>query len=233
VKLGRLLEAAPDLSTYQQLDAAPVLQWIGRAQALVDRANVGVTAMEFNAAVNKFPYSNWETGVQEVFRILHRVIAVAELHTPADVAGTFIPVGSQFDAFAAISKLLKPATKDVFIVDPYLDESVLTDFGAAVPDGVPLRLLADAAGVRPSLAPAATAWVKQHGGSRPLSLRVAAARTLHDRAIFIDGTTAWTITQSLKDFAKRAPAEVVRVDDIALLKIPAYESIWAGSAVVC
>jgi hypothetical protein len=221
------------MSKWEQLATPAVMQWVGRAQALVDRANIGTSAFEFNAAVGKFPYANWAVGVQGVFTILHRVMAAAELQTPADVAGTFIPVGNQFDAFAAISKLLKPATKDVFIVDPYLDESVLTDFGAAVPEGVPLRLLTDAAGMRPGLIPAATAWAKQYAGGRPLSVRVSAARTLHDRAIFIDGITAWTITQSLKDFAKRAPAEVVRVDEIAILKIPAYEAIWNVSQAIC
>jgi hypothetical protein len=54
----------------------------------------------------------------------------------------------------------------------------------------------------------------------------------HDRAIFVDGDKAWTLTQSLKDFAKRSPAEIVRADDTAALKIAAYEAIWVGSKVV-
>jgi len=44
--------------------------------------------------------------------------------------------------------------------------------------------------------------------------------------------TAWILTQSLKDFAKRAPAEIVRADDTAALKIDAYEAIWASAVVV-
>jgi hypothetical protein len=61
---------------------------------------------------------------------------------------------------------------------------------------------------------------------------LAPAKALHDRAIFIDKTTAWTLTQSLKDFAKRSPAEIVRADDVAALKIDAYENIWAKAKIV-
>jgi len=38
------------------------------------------------------------------------------------------------------------------------------------------------------------------------------------------------LTQSLKDFAARSPASVVRVDaDMAALKVPAYEAMWAAA----
>jgi hypothetical protein len=65
-----------------------------------------------------------------------------------------------------------------------------------------------------------------------LAVRLAAPRSLHDRAIFIDGRVAWTLTQSLKDLASRSPAEIIRSDDTAGLKIPAYESVWAAAEVV-
>jgi hypothetical protein len=50
--------------------------------------------------------------------------------------------------------------------------------------------------------------------------------------IIVDATVAYTLTQSLKDFAKRAPAEIVRADDTASLKIAAYEDIWSSAEVV-
>ena len=129
-------------------------------------------------------------------------------------------------------ELLQTANSDVLIVDPYMDETALTEFGAAVPAGVLLRLLADQNTHKPTLQSAATRWASQHGVNRPIQVRLAAHRTLHGRAIFIDQTTAWTLTQSLKDFAKRSPAEIVRADDIAALKIAAYEVIWAGAVIV-
>ena len=104
--------------------------------------------------------------------------------------------------------------------------------GRFVPEGVPLRLLADANDHKATLQPAAQKWITQYGTNRPLSVRLAPAKSLHDRAIFINRHEAWTITQSLKDLAKRAPAEIVRVDTIAALKLDAYEAIWAAASVI-
>ena len=165
--------------------------------------------------------------------VLYKALASAELKAPASAQGAFIPAGNRFDAFAALTKVLQTATIDALIVDPYMDETVLTDFAGAVPGSVTLRLLADQASVKPSLEPAGKMWVAQHGTTRPLGVRLAAPKTLHDRAIFIDRTTAWILTQSLKDFAKRSPAEIVRADDTASLKISAaYEAAWSAATVV-
>jgi hypothetical protein len=168
---------------------------------------------------------------QKLMLVLYRVLASAELASPPGAQGAFIPVGNSFDAYAAVAKVMASARRDVLIVDPYMDDTVLIDFGGTLPERVTLRLLTDQATVKPSLAPAAGRWKAQHS-SRPLEVRLASAKALHDRAIFIDGHEAWTVTQSLKDLAKRSPAEIVRADDIAPLKIASYEDIWSKSTVV-
>ena len=89
--------------------------------------------------------------------------------------------------------------------------------------------MADTADHKATLKPAAEKWISQYGDRRPLSVRLAPAKSIHDRAIFIDQRGAWTITQSLKDLAKRAPAEIIRADSIAALKVEAYEQIWVTS----
>jgi hypothetical protein len=85
------------------------------------------------------------------------------------------------------------------IVDAYMDADVLTKFCVTAPEGIPIRLLADAASVKPGLAPATHAWVAQYGAARPLEARLARRRALHDRAIFVDHSTAWILTQSFND----------------------------------
>jgi hypothetical protein len=234
-QLGRLLETPPDLSTYQACVQPAALQWLGRGHALVKAVDVGAgyDAIAFTTAVDGMRTAAWSSNVQKVFQILYRALGHCELYLPAGVAGSFVPVGNSFDAFAALSKIFATAKVDVMIVDPYMDQSALVDFGLAVPERVPLRLLADADDHKATLRPAAEKWIAQYGATRPLSVRLAPAKSLHDRAIFIDRHEAWTITQSLKDFAKRAPAEIVRADSIAALKVEAYEGIWAmASALV-
>jgi hypothetical protein len=78
-----------------------------------------------------------------------------------------------------------------------MDDSVLLDFGGAVPESVALRLLSDQATAKQSLGPAATKWKAQYP-NRMLQVRLGPPQTLHDRVILVDGKNACTITKSLK-----------------------------------
>jgi hypothetical protein len=229
-QLGRLLETTPDFYTGQEW-TTDTHTWVGRADALIKASGDHLDLVEWRTATSTLEMSPHQA-ISQMIRILHRALASAELRAPSSVRGTFIPVGNSFDAFAALTSVLQTAAKDVLIVDPYLDETALTEFGGAVPEGVMLRMLADTADRKPTLLPAATKWVAQYGGLRPLGVRLAEPKTLHDRAIFIDRASAWLLTQSIKDFAKRSPAEIVRANDTAALKIAAYEEMWNAAAVV-
>lgn len=230
-QLGRLLEEMPDLSGFSPL-THDQLVWIGRAGALVKVSGDTLASVDFDQASKALQVGPTRgDGVRLLVLTLYKVLGRAELEAPPSVRGKFIPAGNSFDAFAAISKVLQSATTDILIVDPYMDETVLVDFGSAVSQSVSLRLLADGGYVKPTFAPAATRW-KQQYPQMAFGARLAAPRTLHDRAIFVDRAVAWTLTQSLKDFAKRSPAELIRDDSIAPLKISAYEAIWLNSQTV-
>ncbi len=114
-----------------------------------------------------------------------------------------------------------------------MDEKAVTDFAPLIASGITIRLLSDAQSSKPTLGPAAKRWAIQYGSAHPLESRLAAARSLHDRLIVIDGQEAWVLTQSLKDFAVRAPASIIRVDrQIAEMKIGAYEALWLGAQAI-
>jgi len=130
-----------------------------------------------------------------------------------------------FDALTSFSKITRAAQHDVFIVDAHLDETFLTDFASAVPEGLTLRLLADEFSVKPYLDPAATRWVAQFGAKRPIQARVASPRALHDRAIFVDGKEAWLVSQSFAHFVARSRGEFVRNTDTAAEEIYDYEEL--------
>lgn len=230
-QLGRLIESAPQPNTSQSFSTPLGLQWLGRGHALVVEVGVaaGYDAIAFTQAMKDLSNGVYGNGISDIFKILYRALGHCELKSPSAVAGSFIPVGNSFDAFAALSKIFQTACKDVMIVDPYMDETALTEFGLAINEGVILRLLTDMQTYKASLLPAATKWGKQYAASRPVTVRLSPVKTLHDRAIFIDGIHAWTLTQSLKDFAKHSPAEIVKATDTALLKINAYEQIWTNA----
>ena len=237
-QLGRLIETMPDLT--QTPISTDAHLWIGRAFAFVKEVNNLADPALFSLAAGSlggtgrsdFEYQSRIKAAHEITAIVYRTFGIAETRAPAGVSGAFIPIGNTFDVFAALSKLFLTATHEVLIVDPYMDETVLTEFGITVPEGITLRLLTDQADHRPTLEPAAKKWESQYGAARPLAVRLAPPKTLHDRVIFIDQKTAWTLTQSLKDFAKRSPVEIIRADDTATLKIPAYESIWQSALII-
>lgn len=230
-ELGRLIETMPDLTAFPV--TPDVHQWVGRAFALVQEVGNPADASIFSVTSHNLGTTARFQVANELTAIVYRALAVAERNAPLGIQGAFIPVGNNFDVFATLTKLLSTAQQDVLIVDPYMDEVVLTDFAVAVPNSITLRLLTDEAYCKPTFHPAVTKWVQQYGASRPLAARLSPAKTLHDRAIFVDGKQAWTLTQSIKDFAKRSPAEIVRVDiETGALKIAAYESMWTTAAIV-
>lgn len=144
----------PDLT--QQPVPAEVHHWIARAYALVAEVDNLADPAIFTITVNNLGTTDRQNAAHQIRAIVYRALAIAEMRAPAGAGGAFIPVGNSFDAFAALSKVLQTATKDVLIIDPYMDETALTEFGGAVPAGVMLRLLADQASHKPTLAPAAT-----------------------------------------------------------------------------
>lgn len=231
-QLGRLIETMPDLKTCD-LMSSEVNLWLGRAYALVKACGDGADSSKFKIDTKDLSSEYFRiNAVLSIHIIIYRALATAELAAPAGSDGTFIPVGNSFDAFSALSKILGNAKKDVLVIDPYMDEVTLTEFGTAVPENINFRLMADQKDCKTTLLPAAQSWVKQYSTKRPLSVRLAPPRTLHDRAIFIDGITAYTLTQSLNAFAKRSPAEIIKADDTANLKIAAYEDIWINSTIL-
>ncbi|CAB3959590.1 phosphatidylserine/phosphatidylglycerophosphate/cardiolipin synthase family protein [Achromobacter piechaudii] len=225
-QLARLLEQAPaDLTQ----EGAPL--WMGRVHAILVRAGARSDAMSFSVkSSNTITLPGYrENQRNELIIIAYRTLAALEQRMPSQSAGTFINPGSVFDAYSAISKVLSSATVDILVVDPYLDEVILTEYGSSVRPGVMIRLMTDPTNYRKSLLPVLARWAAQYGDKRPIELRLSEPRRLHDRAIFVDSTHAWTLTQSIKDFAKRSPGHISRADAIAREKQEAYEALWTES----
>lgn len=233
--LAKLIESWPPSVSDEGRPSTQTLQWLARAQAIINECDSADDIKAFSDALRAI--HNASPSAQREARdmlqlIIFRAFATAELGAPVGERGAFIPAGNTFDAQVAITKVLRCAAHDVLVVDPYLDDRILIEFGSGVADNCTLRLMAGSSSHDPSLIVTAKKWSSQSGSCRPLEVRLAPQRILHDRAIFIDRTSAWTLTQSLKDFAKRSPAEIVRIDDTAAMKIAAYEDIWAQAQIV-
>jgi hypothetical protein len=119
--------------------------------------------------------------------------------------------------------------EDILMVDAYADEKVLIDYAVLAPENVTIRLLAEAH-YKHSLKPAAKHWVQQFGTCRPLQVRIAPNKKLHDREIFIDGDKAWNVGQSFKDLATRSLTGFsLQEGELGARKIAAYQELWDAS----
>lgn len=228
--LAHLVETFPTLAYGQPLSAEE-WKWLGRCHALVGITTNQATAIQFQLASDRLgSMYGHESAASEIRGALYRALAAAELKVSPGVQGAFIQTGASFDALGAVGKILRQAKRDLLVVDPYLDARFLTDFALMADEGVAIRLLADKQSLYPSLKPAAERWAEQNGALRPLEVRVAPARTLHDRLLIADGSAAFAVSQSFKDLAARSPATIMPAEPaITSLKVASYGDLWAAA----
>lgn len=226
-RLGHAISVMPDLNQHPYSRAT--LDWIGEIDAIVAASRELVALAELRVLSDALHHSTHgrHVGAPKIYVILQRVLRTLEMKLPASSQGAFIPAGNLHDAMVGVGKVLQLAANDLFIIDPYMDDKVLSDFAAQAAENVRLRLLADAKDHKTTLKPAVTRWGAQYTSNRPIEARLASARTLHDRLILVDGKEAYVLTQSFSQLAVRASASLVRAnEEMATLKIAAYEQIW-------
>ena len=221
-------EAATGLDGYTFVEQQ---RWAGRVHALLRSKSEFADATTFLSAFDNFSNGTMkEYSWRKMIAIICSALASAELGVSASQSGSFIPAKSPFDALVAVGKVFQEAKSELFIVDPYADQKLITDFLNSAKESILLKLMSDKASCKSSLKPAAVRWVAQYGSKRPLEIRLASEKSLHDRLIIVDLKVVWTIGQSFNALADRAPTSIVRVDaETAALKIQAYSTIWGNS----
>lgn len=208
--------------------------WLAKAHALVEASAGLAESLAFKNAWDRLGQSVFAPeGTNKIRDVLLRALAKIELQAPVSAQGAFIAAGAKFDAFQAIGKALGEAESDVLIIDPYMDDRALLDFVPLVAEGINVRIVSDATHTKwtTALRGGLGHWATQYGSKRPLAARLAAAGALHDRVMIIDGgTTVWSLTQSLKDFALKSPGSLLKVDaELAALKTQHFEQVWASA----
>jgi hypothetical protein len=227
-EIKALIEAAPPLETCDLSDAG-VCQWLGRVSWVIEAAGDVSDAVAIKVAADNLSSVLRRENARTIMMVLYRALARAE--PMVKTGGGFVPHGDLFEAFVQIATIFQSAASDLLIVDPYVSDQVLRDYGKSAAEGTTLRLLGAKNKHTETLAPAARAWNQTSPQRRPLEVRLVERGVVHDRIIVVDRTTVWIVTQSLKDLAANAPATVTRfADDLAPPKREAYEAIWSSAA---
>lgn len=229
-RLQVLVASAPNLRAIQPDNGHPreTLRWLGELSAVVSAMKLNSEELSLKFARDQLLRTHGSQGWSQIEALLYEALAKAELNAPASEQGAFVTAGNQLDAYAAITKVLASAESNLLLIDPYWDGKSISDFLPGASEGVHLRVLADEASVKPTLAPTVERWIAQFGSSRPIEVRITPSRLLHDRLVIVDQKDVWLLTQSFKDFANRSHGSLVKANqETAHLKVHAYEQMWS------
>jgi hypothetical protein len=134
------------------------------------------------------------------------------------------PKGTQYEAFKAITNILRTASKEILIVDNYLGSSLLETI-EAIPSKPAVRLLTYKPS--PDFKAAVTAFKKQYG--LPVEVRLH-QREVHDRAIVVDDRDFFVLGASIKDLGDKLSL-LNKVEDPAnTTRLRAeFQTIWSSA----
>lgn len=200
--------------------------WLGRVSAFVEAWNLP-KSIPLGTAMNQF-HGQMARDAQEGFRkiitLLHQARQDLRMKTIGPVNAA-VGHGQVFDYFDEVRKLIEPASRDIFFVDPYLDAEFVSRYLPHVRSGVSIRLLArERIG---TLLPAVDLFVKQSSAS----VLVRSASGFHDRYVIVDQSTCYQSGASFKDGAKAAPTTLTQITDAFQAVQKTYEDIWSNGKV--
>ena len=137
-----------------------------------------------------------ETDVQlnETNRRIDELFDRMDKYAIDDTQGIFFQ-GQIFDAYAKFESFLQSATKEIILIDNYVDLSVLQRLTKKQP-GVNVTIY-----TKPNT-PLTAQDIQSFNAQYP-TLTVRQTTTMHDRFLIIDNTTLYHIGASLKDLGKK------------------------------
>jgi hypothetical protein len=160
--------------------------------------------------------------VEALSSVVQSSIAELEWMLPQpEIAGSY-NTGDEYAFYRDLKTIVGIATKELFIVDNYLDTQLFDIYMENVNSSVTVRVLTDK--VLNPLKVVAEKFSKRGG------FELRSSKDVHDRVVFVDDR-CWVIGQSIKDAAKKKPTYIVEHSGAGTMK-GIYESIWAGATTV-
>jgi hypothetical protein len=223
--LARLLAQMPDLASGRL--TPEIHRWLTSANALLKSSGSLADALQLKVTGENLDGPLRARNVETIVKILHRVLAKAELNAPRELRGSVVLIGQNLHAYIAVRRLLGTASNDALLVEPDASGKILADYGILAPERATVRLLADEAQYKPSLIPAVERWERRFGNRRNLIVRLASANLLHERLILLDCSRAWVLGAPFSELAKRAQTTLVRMrPEEEVRKIAVYGELW-------
>ena len=223
--LGRLIADMPELTSAPM--TRELQSWLASVPALVKSSGGLAESLRLKVACQNLDGPLRDRNAEMISNILHRAFAKAEANAPREVRGSVVVLEGDIQAYKAVRKLLVTTNSDALLVDPDAAGKLLADYAVLAPERVTVRLLADKARYKPSLVTGVQRWQQRFGGRRDLMVRLASAKSLHERLVILDDARAWILGAPFSDLAKRSHTALVRMrPEEEARKIAVYSEVW-------
>jgi len=162
---------------------------------------------------------NFEKRIEAFAAMLRSSLAELELMLPErEIVGAYEP-GDEYQFYRDLRTIVTLATRELFIVDNYLDTQLFDVYVDGLRASVVVRVLTNQ--VSGQLRIVAEKFARRG------NFELRSSGDVHDRVVFTD-ERCWVIDQSIKDAARKKPTYIVEHSGVAAMK-GIYEQIW-GSA---
>jgi hypothetical protein len=127
---------------------------------------------------------------------------------------------SPFDFHNDIRDILRLAKKEIFIIEPYIDEEILEITLRGISNQIDIKILSNSNNAKGNFVKISNKFISQHKGRFEARER----ENVHDRGIFIDNNSGWVFGQSIKQGGKK-PTYIIKLKDSKKLEM-VYQKIW-------
>ncbi|TIL31362.1 hypothetical protein [Mesorhizobium sp.] len=197
------------------------LEWCGRARAVSGLLDA---QYRFHLQLAIDNLHGQATLLQDPIGV-RKLLMAARHHLRMRTVGPLsLAVGSGmvFQYFDSLSDIIKEAKSDILFVDPFLDKEFVSKYLGFVGNSTRVRLLSRK--YINTLVPSVEQYVAQHG----LAVEVRSSNDLHDRYVFIDGSSCYQSGASFKDGGIK-PTVLTQIVDPFPAVLKTYEDLWQGS----
>jgi hypothetical protein len=166
--------------------------------------------------------SNYNKRIEAYAATIRSSLAELELMMPQPEIGGSYSTGDEYTFYRDLKTIVGFATRELLIVDNYLDTQLFDVYMENLSASVAVRVLTDK--VADTLRLVAEKFSKRGG------FELRSSKDVHDRVVFSDDR-CWVIGQSIKDAAKKKPTYIVEHSGAAAMK-GIYEALWSAASVI-
>lgn len=216
--LRRAYRTLPSIKELQDPNEEAMI-WIGQVNALLAQIRCTIKSQ-----ITKMQIHSQAHDVTQWYREVKQTIidSIASLELKTGGYAFAVEQGKVFDYFDETRKILQEAKTEIFLVDPYVSADLVADYFRVLDSSVAIRVLTSRKQSAQEIVPAARHLATQSGAN----IKIRSANNLHDRFWFVDRSSGYQSSASIKDGGKKAPAVIMKVTDTldAIMRI--YEEKW-------